>query len=192
MKKFPIILDLETKFTFRQYDDPKKLGVSVVAVYDYAQKSAKVFLEKELPTLFPLLENASYIIGYNIKSFDIAVLQGYYPGKVENFSVFDILEDIKAKIGRRLALNDIIFATLGKKKSGHGLIAIEYYKRGEWEKLKSYCLDDVLLTKEIFEYGLKNKYIYYLNEKGKVRIEVDWQKYFQTTKSNDIPLTLPF
>lgn len=192
MKKYPLILDLETKFTFRQYDKPKKLGVSVAAVFDYSDNLTKVFLEKELSKLFPLLENASYIIGYNVKSFDIPVLQGYYPGKVENFSLFDILDDIKEKIGRRLALNDIIFATLGKKKTGHGLLAIEYYKQGEWEKLKRYCLDDVLLTKELFEYGVKNGKIFYLNEKGKVGVEVDWQKYLQATKGNDLPLTLPF
>ncbi len=191
MKKFPIILDLETKFTFRQYSDPKKLGVSVAAVFDYADNSPKTFLEKELPKLFPLLENASYIVGYNVKSFDIAVLQGYYPGKVDNFSYFDILEDIKEKIGRRLALNDIISATLGKKKTGHGLLAIEYYKKGEWDRLKKYCLDDVMLTKELFEYGVKNKHICYLNEKGKVNVKVDWEKYFMPTKAEEMPLTLP-
>lgn len=192
MKKFPVILDLETKFTFRQYSDPKKLGVSIVAIFDYSDNQPKFFLEKELLKLFPLLENASYIIGYNIKSFDIAVLQGYYPGKVENFSSFDILDDVKEKIGRRLALNDIIFATLGKRKSGHGLLAIEYYKQGEWEKLKKYCLDDVMLTKELFEYGVNNGYIYYLNEKGKVKVKVDWEKYLQPIEGNEMPLTLPF
>lgn len=192
MKKYPVILDLETKFTFRQYNDPRKLGVSVVAIYDYTDNSSKVFLEKDLSTLFSILENASYVIGYNVKSFDIPVLQGYYPGKVDNFPVFDILDDIKMKVGRRLALNDIIFATLGKKKSGHGLMAIEYFKQGQWDELKRYCLDDVLLTKEIFEYGIENKHICYLNEKGKVKIEVDWEKYYQPTKGSDIPLTLPF
>ncbi len=192
MKRFPIVLDLETKFTFRQYDNPRKLGVSIAAIFDYADNSPKVFLENELSKLFPRLENASYVIGYNIKNFDIPVLQGYYPGRVANFSVFDILEDIKQKLGRRLALNDIIVATLGKKKTGHGLLAIEYYQQGEWEKLKKYCLDDVMLTKELFEYGVKHKEIYYLNEKGKVKITVDWGKYLTTDKSSDIPLTLPF
>ncbi|MGB9707258.1 MAG: ribonuclease H-like domain-containing protein [Microgenomates group bacterium] len=193
MNKLPIIIDLETKYTFRQFKDPRKLGISVVAVFDYRTKQKLTFLEKEIPGLFPILENASYVIGYNIKDFDLPVLQGYYPGKIENFSIFDLIEDIKEKTGKRLALNDLLQATLNKKKTGHGLQAINYYQEGEWEKLKKYCLDDVLLTKELFEYGVENKKIYYLNEKGKVAIKVDWEKYLKETKnSNNIPLTLPF
>ncbi len=192
MKKFPVIFDLETKHTFREFTEPKKLGITVAALYDYKDQEAKVFTEKELNKLFPILENSSYIIGYNVNSFDIAVLQAYYPGKVEIFSTFDILEDIREKIGRRLALNDVIYATLGKKKSGHGLMAIDYYKEGKWDELKKYCLDDVLLTKELFDYGVLNKEIQYLNEKGKISIKVDWGKYLEESKNNDMPLTLPF
>lgn len=192
MKKFPVILDLETKHTFREFSDPKKLGITVVAIYDYKNHEGKVFTEKELNQLFPILENSSYIIGYNVNSFDIPVFQAYYPGKVEIFSTFDILEDIRAKIGRRLALNDVVYATLGKKKSGHGLMAIDYYKEGKWDELKKYCLDDVLLTKELFDYGVVNKEVQYLNEKGKISIKVDWGRYLEEGKNSDMPLTLPF
>jgi len=192
MKKFPVVLDLETKHTFREYNDPEKLGISVAAIYDYKNQEGNVFTEKELNKLFPILEDSSYIIGYNVRSFDIPVLQAYYPGKVEIFSTFDILDDIREKIGRRLALNDVIYATLGKKKSGHGLMAIDYYKEGKWDELKKYCLDDVLLTKELFDFGIRNKEIQYLNEKGKISIRVDWEQYLEESKPNDMPLTLPF
>lgn len=193
MRKFPVVLDLETKFTFRQFDDPKKLGISVAAIYDYKNNQGMVFTEQELHKLYPILENASYIVGYNVKSFDIAVLQGYYPGNTEHFSVFDILDDVREKIGRRLALNDLINATLGKKKTGHGLMAIDYYKEGKWDELKKYCLDDVLLTKELFDYGTQSGQIYFMNEVGKAPIKVEWKKYLEDSGStNDMPLTLPF
>jgi len=192
MKKFPVILDLETKHSFREISDPEKLGISVAAIYDYKNQEEKVFTEKELNNLFPILENSSYIIGYNVKNFDLPVLQEYYPGKVEHFSTFDILDDIREKIGRRLALNDVIFATFGKKKSGHGLMAINYYKEGKWDELKKYCLDDVRLTKELFEYGVKFEEIAFLNEKGKMSIKVNWAKYLKDGKGAEMPLTLPF
>jgi len=139
MKKFPVVLDLETKYSFRDFNDPKELGISVVAVYDYKISKGKVYEEKELNNLFPVLEAASYIVGYNVANFDIAVLQAYYPGKVEVFTPFDILDDIKSKIGRRISLNEVIGATLGKKKTGHGLEAINLYNEGRIEELKKYC-----------------------------------------------------
>lgn len=193
MKKFPVVLDLETKHTFREFDDPQKLGVSVAVIYDYQDQQGKVFFEKDLSKLFPILENTSYIVGYNVRSFDIAVLQHYYPGKVDNFSCFDILEDIREKIGRRLALNDVISATFGKKKSGHGLMAIDYYKEGKFDELQKYCLDDVMLTKELFEYGVKNGEIFYFTPQGKGSIKVSWKKYIEEEgEGGNMPLTLPF
>ncbi len=192
MKKFPVVLDVETKYSFRDFDDPKKLQISVAVIYDYKDNKEKIFEEKELNSLFPILENASYIIGFNVFNFDIAVLQAYYPGDVKVFSYFDILEDIKQKIGKRISLNEVIKATLGKSKSGHGFQAINFYQEGKIEELKKYCLDDVLLTKELFEYGVKNKVIFYPTHQGKEKIVVDWQKYLETQEDKDMPLTLPF
>jgi len=192
MKKFPVVLDLETQYTFREFSDPKKLEVTVAVLYDYKNNSLSSYFKKDLNKLFSILESASYIIGYNINSFDMQVLQAYYPGDVIHFKTFDILDDIKKILGRRLALNDVVYATLGKKKSGHGLQAIELYKEGKLEELKSYCMDDVRLTCELFDYGVKNNKIFYLNENGKTEIKVDWEKYIEEEKGNDMPLTLPF
>ncbi|MCL4363799.1 ribonuclease H-like domain-containing protein [Patescibacteria group bacterium] len=192
MKKFPVVLDLETKHSFRDFDDPKKLGITVVAIYDYRDGQGRVFEEKELNQLFPILESSSYVIGYNVINFDIAVLQAYYPGKVEVFGAFDILDDIKNKIGKRISLNEVIGATLGKKKTGHGFQAIELYKEGRIDELKDYCLHDTMFTKELFEYGVKNNEIFYMTATGKVSIKVDWKKYLEGQEGKDVPLTLPF
>ncbi len=192
MNKFPLVLDLETKYTFRDFDDPKKLGITVVGIYDYRDNKLKTFLEADINKLFQLLESSSYIIGFNVVSFDLQVLQRYYPGKLQHFSTFDLLDDIKSKIGRRLSLNDLLYATLGKKKSGHGLMAIDYFKEGKWEELKKYCLDDVMLTKELFEYGSEKGEVMYLNEKGKVSIKVNWKAYLKEGGKSDTHLTLPF
>lgn len=192
MQKFPIVLDLETKHTFREFPEPRQLGISVVAVYDYADNKEKIFLESELNSLFPLLERASYIIGYNIRSFDLPVLQAYYPGIVSSLSMFDILDDIKKELGKRIGLNDVASATLNEKKSGHGLMAIDYYKEGKWDELKRYCMDDVLITKRVFEYGIEHGEIYYVNEVGKVPIKVKWGQYMEGSGSDNVALTLPF
>ena len=55
MKKFPVVFDLETKYTFREHDEAKKLGITVISLYDYASEKSHVFTEKELPAVFPFL-----------------------------------------------------------------------------------------------------------------------------------------
>jgi DEAD/DEAH box helicase domain-containing protein len=88
----------------------------------------------------------------------------------------DILEDIKTTLGHRVSLNSVAKATLGKEKTGDGLEALRLYKSGEIEKIKKYCLNDVQITKEIYEFGLKNHYIRYLSKDGMQTLEmkVNW------------------
>lgn len=192
MQKRPVVFDIETKYTFRDFSDHKKLGVSVVAAYDYATGKSETFMEDELNKLFRLFENASYLIGYNINGFDMPVLQAYYPGDIASFKTFDILDDIKIILGRRIALNDVVSATLGAKKSGHGLMAVDYYREGKFDELRAYCADDTRLTKELFDFGLRTNEIYYLNEVGKVPIKVKWNKYMEDSGNSEMPLALPF
>jgi len=188
----PVVIDLETKKTFREVKDNRDLGVSMLGLYNYADQKQYSFEEKDLNQAFPLLEGASIVIGFNIISFDLPVLQAYYPGKVTNFKTFDIIDYVKDTIGRRLSLNDLVWATLGKKKSGHGLLAIEYYREGKIDELRSYCMDDVMLTKELFDYGVEHSEIMYLNERGKVKIPTEWKKYLGTEDDDHSHLTLPF
>ncbi len=192
--RYPVVLDLETKHTFREFSDHKKLGISVVGLYDYATDTSHAYLESEFSELYKILENCSYIIGYNIVSFDLPVLQAYYYGDVTQFKTFDLLDDIRMKLGRRLALNDLAKATLNKGKSGHGLQAIELYKQNKFDELSRYCLDDVQITKELFESGIANREVYYLNETGKATIHVSWEKYKRPIESDshNVSLTLPF
>lgn len=192
MKHLPVVLDIETKYTFRDFDEPKKLGISVAVIYDYQDNKGHAFFEKDVSKMFPLLERASYVIGYNVRSFDMNVLQGYYPGDVTNIQTFDMLDDIREKIGRRLALNDVINATLGKKKTGHGLMAIDMYREGRLDELRQYCLDDVMLTKELFDWGAAKGEINYLDEVGKQTIKVEWKKFLEGDAKKEVSLTLPF
>ncbi len=192
MRKLPVILDIETKKSFRESPDASKLGISLAGVYQYSTEKVMAFKENELQELFRILENASYIIGFNINHFDMTVLQPYYPGDLKKLPVMDILEEIREKIGSRRALHDILKATLGKGKTGHGLLAINYYREGKWDELIKYCTDDVMLTKELFDYGVQNNKIFYLQDVQKVPIIVDWKKYFEAPKDTSTHLTLPF
>jgi len=81
-------------------------------------------------------------------------------------------------------------ATLGVKKKGHGFLAIEYFRQKELDKLKNYCLEDVKITKELFEYGEKNRKLYYLDARGKREIPVSFET--RIIKQSPVSLSLPF
>lgn len=187
----PIVLDLETQHTFQEVgNDPEKLKVSLVGIYDYAKDSYRTYFENELSSLFTKLERASLIVGFNINKFDLPVLSPYYVGQINQFSTLDILEEVKRSLGFRVALDDLARATLGIKKKGHGLLAIDYFKNGDLEKLKNYCLSDVKITKELFEYGRKNKKLYFQNASGKREIPVSFE-YKTSSRNSAISLSLP-
>ncbi len=190
--RLPLVFDLETKYTFLEKKDYSQLEISVLGFYDYNKDEIKIVREDQLSQFFKAAESASYLVGFNIHRFDLRVLQPYYSGDIFSLPSFDMLSDIKQKAGKRFSLNDLVRETLGKEKSGHGLEAIRLYQEGEWSRLESYCRDDVVLTKELFEYGVRNKKIFYPTDTGREELRVDWERYLYEDSNQDISLTLPF
>lgn len=188
----PIVLDLETKKTFREANtnDPAKLGISVVGVYSYETGNYRAYREHEFNELFPIIERASVIIGFNIRDFDLPALNGYYPGNLMKFPMLDMLEEIRNVLGKRIALDEFAKETLKAKKSGHGLQAINWYNEGKWEELCHYCLDDVKITKELYEYGKKHGALYYLSAFGRKEVRISWNHPVKQTQEVNLTLGL--
>jgi len=166
-----VVLDIETRNTFQDVGayNPSLLQVSLVGCYFYETDTYEAFLEEDLPKLWPRLERADRIIGYNLIGFDYPCLQTYYSRNMMRLPTVDLLVEIEKKLGFRIKLDDVAQATLGVGKSGHGLMAVEYWKKGEIEKLKEYCLQDVRVTKDVYEYALQNGHVRFNNRQGQVQ-----------------------
>lgn len=159
-----IVLDLETQNSFQDVGGRGKnhlLKVSVCGVYDYVTDTYKCYEEKELPQLAPILQAADQIIGYNIKDFDFEVIQPYLNFDIFQVPYLDLLTEIEKVLGHRIKLESVAQGTLGSGKSGNGLEAIVYFRNGRMDLLKKYCLDDVRITKLVYEYALKNQKVLY-------------------------------
>src|SRR3989338_1175999 len=158
-----IVFDLETKNIFADVggNDPTLLDMSLVGVYDSETNSYSSYLQEELPRLWPILERADLVIGYNSDHFDIPLLNKYYSGDLTKIPSLDLLAEIKKVLGHRVRLDSVAEATLGVKKSGHGLQAVTWWRAGEIEKIRAYCLDDVKITKELYEYALVHGFLKY-------------------------------
>ncbi len=76
---------------------------------------------------------------------------------------------MKDSAGKRFKLNDLAKATLQIEKSADGLQAMEWYKEGKIDLIKQYCEQDVKVTKEIYDFGRKNKMLYYPTLTGEIQ-----------------------
>ncbi len=155
-----LVFDVETQKEFAEvggYRNVHLLGVSVVGVYNYADDSYKAYEEKDLAELEKVMADSSLIIGFNTKHFDYQVLQPYFKNLVlAQAPTLDLMEKLEAVLGYRPGLDALAHATLGEQKSSHGLEALKWYREGKLEEIKKYCLQDVKLTKDIYEYGLNH------------------------------------
>ncbi len=153
--KHYLILDIESQKLADEvggWDHVDKLGVSVACVYDSATDQFISYLEKDLPKMFELCYDR-LIIGYNIRGFDLKVLEPYGL-KLKGLDIFDLMYDVQAISKQRyLKLESIAQATLGTGKSADGKLAVEWYKKGEIQKIIDYCMQDVKVTRDVFQYG---------------------------------------
>ena len=159
-----IVLDLETQKSFEEVGGRGKnhlLKISVCGVYDYSTNQYTIYEESEIPRLATVLQSADQVIGFNIKNFDFEVLQPYLNFNIHEIPYYDILEEIEKVIGHRVKLEAVAQGTIGSGKSGNGLEAILYYRNGRMDLLKKYCLDDVKVTKQVYDYALKNQKLLY-------------------------------
>ena len=159
-----IVLDLETQKSFQEVGGRGKnhlLKVSIVVIYDYSTGKYTAFEEHEIAKLAPILQTADQIIGYNIKDFDFEVLQPYLNFNIHEIPYLDLLEEIEKVLNHRVKLELVAQGTLGVGKSGSGLEAILYYQNGRIDLLKKYCTDDVKITKQLYDYALKNGKLLY-------------------------------
>ena len=191
MKK--IFFDIETSDIFQEVGsrDPRALNLSVIAIYNSETEEYSSYLQEELSKLWPILESADMLIGFYSDKFDIPLLDKYYPGDLTQIKHLDILAEIKKSLGRNVSLDKLAQATLGTGKSGHGLQAINWWKQGKIDKVREYCIQDVKVTKDLYDYAMKNGKLKF-KEDGKIQeFEIDTSGWEKGDKSS-ITHTMPF
>lgn len=192
--KREIFFDVETKKLFDEIerDDPGLLGVSIVSVYSrtidetlieqgiIAETDAEMqsFWEADFDKMWPMFSGADRIIGFNTIGFDVPTLLPYTDLPLSKFNHFDIMAKFKEVAGHRISLDALSKETLDREKIDSGLNAVFYWKKGDREslqKLQMYCEEDVRITKDVYDYALKNKKLLYKDKWNTLReISVDF------------------
>ena len=117
----------------------------------------------------------------------------------------DLQVDLEARVGYRLSLNALAQGTVRREKQGTPALAVIWYRLAAQlkqryayalreandaegadraqelgayyqQRLENYCATDVQLVRQIFEYGMKNRRVFFLDFDGERRnIKVDWR-----------------
>jgi DEAD/DEAH box helicase domain-containing protein len=179
-----VIFDVETQKLFSDIttDDPADLGISVVSVYRREVNEEGKEITGEMKTfwhpsieisptiseMWQWFEEADRIIGFNSKKFDVPALRPHYTKNFSSLPHFDILEIVRSALGRRISLNALAQETLGEHKIDVGTNAVYYWAnktKENLEKLQHYCESDVAITRDLYDFGLTQKFLKYMDTK---------------------------
>ena len=173
-----VVFDLETQRSFAEVGGRSqfhRLGVSVGVAYRYDQDEFLVVTEDTVDELVSLLVEADLVVGYNILGFDYEVLRAYTDKDLKQLPTFDLMYDLEERLGFRPKLDSVASATLGGGKSADGLQALEWWRTGEIDKIIEYCREDVRVTRDLYDFGKRNRWVRVARFGGKPRkVEVDW------------------
>ena len=188
-----VTFDIETAnwFTETGSNDPADLQIALVGVHDSETDTYSSYLEHDLPKLWPILERTDVLVGYNSEHFDVPLLNKYYPGDLTRIKTLDIMVEIQKYLGRRLRLDAVAEGSLGMSKSSSGSQSLIWWRAGEVEKVRSYCLKDVEITKKIFDLAMEKGLIKY-KELGVVReVKIDTREWL-LPKTSGMTFTMGF
>ena len=87
------------------------------------------------------------------------------------FTVGDVV-DVHCLLLKQLGI-DHLAAVMGG--SFGGMQALEWWRTGEIDKIIEYCREDVRVTRDLFDFGKRNRWVRVGRFGGKPRkVEVDW------------------
>jgi DEAD/DEAH box helicase domain-containing protein len=174
-----VYFDLESQKLFEEVGgrDASKLLLACGVTWSTARNDFAVYWEKDAQALIAELKSADRVIGFNTIKFDYEVLKPYAPN--ENLRAIrstDMLQDIYRTLNFRLSLDSIARATLGTTKTADGVMSVEWFRKGELDKVAEYCKTDVDITRRVYEFGRDNGFVHYYSRLGsKLKVAVNWR-----------------
>lgn len=174
-----VVFDVETRRSAAEvggWDKADQMGVSVAVLYDSLSDSLATFEQDEIGAMLERMARASLVVGFNSISFDYKVLAPFAGGiDLGRLPALDILRKVREKLNYRVSLDNLCRATLDAPKSADGMQALRWWKEGRIAEISAYCGKDVELTRDLYLFGLKHKYLLFTNKAGaKTRVPVDF------------------
>ncbi len=172
-----VFFDLETQNTFQEVGGhyPERLRISVAVTYNTADEAFHRYTEAQTAALVRELREADLVVGYNLYGFDYPVLSRYTDFNLRGLPTVDMLAVLHRRLGHRVSLDAVASATLGVGKSADGLQAVRWWREGRVEELFRYCEQDVEVTRRVYLFGKRHRYVQYYDRHYRLRrVMVNW------------------
>lgn len=151
------------------WDDFENMEISVIGFYSDKKSlwfNGYCHCLKPFHDFQRLVNNESQIIGFNSKQFDDNLCKA---NGIKIKTTYDLLEEVRlAAFGSPLWQDtpkghsyslDAIARANGMTKTGSGALAPQLWQEGKHQEVIDYCVNDVKLTVELLNLGLKGKLI---------------------------------
>jgi DEAD/DEAH box helicase domain-containing protein len=157
-----IYLDVETLKLSHQvpggWSNVRDFGLSVGVTWD-EQNQFRVWYESDAAKLIEEIAQFERVITFNGERFDFEVLSKYGDARLLYPRSFDLLVDLKRRLGHRVKFESLAQATLGCGKIGDGTLAVAWWCAGEKDKVVAYCRQDVKLLVDVVQFARANGYV---------------------------------
>ncbi len=173
-----VFFDVETQRSFDEVGgrrNIRKLGLSAAVTYSSADRTFRHYTEETVADLVAELQAADLVVGFNVLRFDYEVLRAYTDERLDRLPTVDMLNHVHKRLGFRVSLDNLAGATLGTSKSADGLQAVRWYREGRMQEILDYCQQDVDVTRQLYEYGQRQKHLKYRDRSWRVQmVPVSW------------------
>lgn len=158
------------------WKDHHLMGVSVLVIFDYRTMRYRIFGDANIEEAISILNTYDIVVGFNTVGFDWKLLRATYPMLYQTTYAkrvskdFDILREIWISLGLDpdnfngkthggYKLDHVAEETVQLRKTGDGANAPKLYQQGLLFELIDYCVQDVKIEKELFEFAVRNKFV---------------------------------
>ena len=159
------------------WDNIKAFGIGLVMAYHTATRAYNHYYASELCNLIDELRVADLVVGYNLRRFDYTLLESATSADLSDVQTFDMLPLISEILSHRVSLENLARATLQRHRDD-ARVAVEYWHRGQFDKVLAFARTNVDLIRAIFAHGCKEKHLLYWNPDVRAHARLptsDWQ-----------------
>ena len=177
MAEREVYYDVETQLSAQEVGGWQNVHLMriAVAVSWSAAEGFRVWNEGAAPQLIEHLNTFDRVVSFNGDGFDSKVLSRYGDVSTIHQKSFDLLTDLKVRLGHRVTLDSLAQATLGVGKQADGLQSLRWWKEGKVDEIVQYCTQDVQVLVDLTAFGRTKGFVLFTDRFGEMRrVAVRW------------------